>query len=115
VTNVTWPRNLNDGPDGGESVLAGGEMSVLPGGGASVLQGGGMAGLIGGGMSILRGGGLSVLQGCDLSALPGGGLWSGPDDNLHVSNIPPCLVFVRELGARGMYEYADMIVHARGQ
>lgn len=31
-----------------------------------------------------------------------------------MSNIPPWPVFVRELRVRGMHDYADMIVQARG-
>lgn len=40
---------------------------------------------------------------------PGGGMYTGPDSDPYMSNIPPWLVFIRELEARGLHHFAQLI------
>ena len=40
---------------------------------------------------------------------PGGGMYTGPDKDPYISNIPPWPIFVKELEKRGMQSQADMI------
>ena len=45
----------------------------------------------------------------------GGGLYTGPDINPYMSNIPPWHIFVRELEKRGFNSQAQMIRQRAGR
>ena len=104
----TWPRNLSTSQYGGLSTSQYGGMSTSQYGGMSTSQYGGMSTSQYGGLSTSQYGGLSTSQYGGLSTSQGGGM-STSSSNVYKSNIPPWLVFVRELEIRGYQAQANLI------